>query len=104
MATKKFNVKMVAYTATGTAIVRNGKDVTLEHFSVDVDSKNARDIKRVVCDTFENVRSADVVIEHVDKVVTVLTYVFEDISSEDIVNALMNAGYEYHVEDSAYIA
>lgn len=104
MATKKFNVKMVSYTATGTAIIRNGKDVYLEHFSVDVDSKNARDIKRVVCDSFNNVRSADVVIENVDKVVTVLTYVFEDISSDNIVNALISDGYEYHVEDSAYIA
>lgn len=104
MATKKFNVKMVAYTATGTAIVRDGKNVDLEHFSVDVDSKNARDIKRVVCDSFNNVRSADVVIENVDKVVTVLTYVFEDISSDDIVNALISAGYEYHTEDNAYIA
>lgn len=104
MATKKFNVKMTAYTATGTAIVRDGKNVDLEHFSVDCETKNARDIKRIVCDSFSNVRSADVVIENVDKVVTVLTYVFEDISSDDIVNALISAGYEYHVEDSAYIA
>ncbi len=104
MATKKFNVKMVSYTADGTAIVRDGKNVDLEHFSVDCETKNARDIKRIVCDSFSNVRSADVVIENVDKVVTVLTYVFEDISSEDIVNALISAGYEYHVEDSAYIA
>lgn len=104
MATKRFNVKTTAYSATGVAIVRNGKDVTLEPFCVDCETKNARDIKRVVCDTFENVRSADVVIEHVDKVVTVLTYVFDNISSDDIVNALMRAGYDYHVEDSAYIA
>lgn len=104
MATKKFNVKMVSYTATGTAIVRDGKNVDLEHFSVDVDSKNARDIKRVVCDSFSNVRAADVVIENVDKVVSVITYVFDDITSDDIVNALMRAGYEYHVEDSAYVA
>lgn len=104
MATKKFNVKMVSYTATGTAIVRDGKNVDLEHFSVDVDSKNARDIKRVVCDSFSNVRSADVVIENVDKVVTVITYVFEDISNENIVNALIGDGFEYHVEDNAYEA
>lgn len=104
MATKKFNVKMVSYTANGTAIVRNGKSIDLEHFSVDVDSKNARDIKRVVCDSFENVRSADVVIENVDKVVTVITYVFEDISNDDIVDALITAGYRYTTEDSAYMA
>ena len=104
MATKKFNVKMVSYTATGTAIIRDGKAVDLGHFSVDCETKNARDIKRVVCDSYENVRSADVVIENVDKVVTVITYVFEDISSDDIVNALISDGYEYHTEDSAYIA
>ena len=91
---KSFNVKSVDFIANGTAIVRNGKEIELERFSVDVDSKNARDIKRVVCDSFENVRAADVVIENVERLETVTTYTF-DVTAQEIVDALIQAGYDY---------
>lgn len=93
---KKISVKSKYFTAFGTAIVRDGNNIDLEHFKIDCNSKNARDIKRIVCDTYSNVRPADVVIEKVETIAHVDTYVFHASNSE-LVYALIAAGFDYEV-------
>ena len=81
---KKFNSITTLYNCSGVYVKREKGNITLEQFDIVTDSRNERNIKKAVVDTYENVAMRDVMVQNIVGVKTVHTYKVDASLSEII--------------------